>query len=76
MVSSDGIGLKPFSSNLNRGKWEKPSDYLFACFGLALKMDIFVDTYWFYFDTGSKYTESLNNKYIIYINNTIERFQN
>ncbi|XP_070853485.1 sodium- and chloride-dependent glycine transporter 2 isoform X2 [Drosophila suzukii] len=53
MVSSDGIGLNPFSSNLNRGKWEKPSDYLFACFGLALKMDIFVDTYWFYFDTGS-----------------------
>ncbi|XP_043950152.1 sodium- and chloride-dependent glycine transporter 1 isoform X1 [Drosophila biarmipes] len=49
--SSDGIGVTPFSSNLSRGKWEKPSDYLFACFGLALKMDIFVDSYWFYFDT-------------------------
>ncbi|XP_032569733.1 sodium- and chloride-dependent neutral and basic amino acid transporter B(0+) isoform X2 [Drosophila sechellia] len=45
-------GHKPFSPDLKRGKWEKPADYIFACFGLALKLDIFVASYWFFFDMG------------------------
>ncbi|XP_043646622.1 sodium- and chloride-dependent neutral and basic amino acid transporter B(0+)-like [Drosophila teissieri] len=50
--TSYDTGLKPFSPFLKRGKWEKPTDYLFACFGLALKLDIFVASYWFFFDMG------------------------
>ncbi|XP_017097654.2 sodium- and chloride-dependent glycine transporter 1-like [Drosophila bipectinata] len=50
--SSYGTGQKPFSPDLQRGTWEKPSDYLFACFGLAFKLDIFVASYWFFFDMG------------------------
>ncbi|XP_043642360.1 sodium- and chloride-dependent neutral and basic amino acid transporter B(0+)-like isoform X1 [Drosophila teissieri] len=50
--TSYDTGLKPFSPDLKRGKWEKPTDYLFACFGLALKLDIFVASYWFFFDMG------------------------
>nr|NP_609137.2 uncharacterized protein Dmel_CG13794 [Drosophila melanogaster]AAF52545.3 uncharacterized protein Dmel_CG13794 [Drosophila melanogaster]AAY55020.1 IP11961p [Drosophila melanogaster]AOQ14955.1 CG13794-PA [synthetic construct] len=45
-------GHKPFSPDLKRGKWDKPTDYIFACFGLALKLDIFVASYWFFFDMG------------------------
>ncbi|KMY88830.1 sodium- and chloride-dependent glycine transporter 1 [Drosophila simulans] len=43
---------KPFSPDLNRGNWEKPTDYIFACFGLALKLDIFVASYYFFFNMG------------------------
>ncbi|XP_017153894.1 sodium- and chloride-dependent neutral and basic amino acid transporter B(0+)-like [Drosophila miranda] len=50
--TSYGTGQKPFSPDLDRGKWEKPTDFLFACFGLALKLDIFVASYWFFFDMG------------------------
>ncbi|KAH8249667.1 hypothetical protein KR032_011275 [Drosophila birchii] len=50
--SSYGTGQKPFSPDLNRGKWEKPTDYIFACFGLALKLDLFSASYWFFFDLG------------------------
>ncbi|KAI8042936.1 sodium- and chloride-dependent glycine transporter 1 [Drosophila gunungcola] len=50
--TSYGSGLKPFTPDLNRGKWEKPTDYIFACFGLALKLDVFVASYWFFFDMG------------------------
>ncbi|KAH8240848.1 hypothetical protein KR026_006239 [Drosophila bipectinata] len=50
--SSYGTGQKPFIPDLHRGTWEKPSDYLFACFGLAFKLDIFVASYWFFFDMG------------------------
>ncbi|XP_017115969.1 sodium- and chloride-dependent glycine transporter 1 [Drosophila elegans] len=50
--TSYGSGLKPFTPDLNRGKWEKPTDYMFACFGLALKLDVFVASYWFFFDMG------------------------
>ncbi|KAH8353063.1 hypothetical protein KR084_008640 [Drosophila pseudotakahashii] len=50
--SSYGTGQKPFSSDLNRGRWEKPTDYIFACFGLALRMDIFDFTYWVRYDMG------------------------
>ncbi|KAH8413103.1 hypothetical protein KR009_007939 [Drosophila setifemur] len=45
-------GLKPFTPDPDRGMWEKPSDYIFACFGLALKLDVFVASYWFFFDMG------------------------
>ncbi|XP_023170470.2 sodium- and chloride-dependent glycine transporter 1 [Drosophila hydei] len=45
-------GRKPFKPDLSRGKWEKPTDFIYACFGLALKLDIFVISYWFYFDMG------------------------
>ncbi|KAH8281500.1 hypothetical protein KR054_000916 [Drosophila jambulina] len=50
--TSYGTGLKPFSPDQNRGKWEKPTDYIFACFGLALKLDLFAASYWFFFDMG------------------------
>ncbi|KAH8334119.1 hypothetical protein KR059_006803 [Drosophila kikkawai] len=50
--TSYGTGQKPFSPDQNRGKWEKPTDYLFACFGLALKLDLFTASYWFFFDMG------------------------
>nr|NP_609136.2 uncharacterized protein Dmel_CG13793 [Drosophila melanogaster]AAF52544.3 uncharacterized protein Dmel_CG13793 [Drosophila melanogaster] len=46
------MASKPFSPDLNRGNWEKPTDYIFACFGLALKLDIFVASFWFFFNTG------------------------
>ncbi|XP_016998143.2 sodium-dependent acetylcholine transporter-like [Drosophila takahashii] len=45
-------GQKPFSPDPNRGKWDKPKDFLFACFGLALKMDAFDYTYWVHNDMG------------------------
>lgn len=48
-------GRKPFKPDPNRGKWEKPTDFIYACFGLALKLDLFVISYWFYFDMGCKY---------------------
>ncbi|XP_070133757.1 sodium- and chloride-dependent glycine transporter 1-like isoform X2 [Drosophila bipectinata] len=50
--TSYGTGQKPFIPDLHRGTWEKPSDYLFACFGLAFKLDIFVATDLGYFDIG------------------------
>ncbi|XP_016924204.3 sodium- and chloride-dependent neutral and basic amino acid transporter B(0+) [Drosophila suzukii] len=50
--TSYGTGLKPFSPDLNRGKWEKPTDYIFACFGLALKLDVFAASYWYFFELG------------------------
>ncbi|XP_017060354.1 sodium- and chloride-dependent neutral and basic amino acid transporter B(0+)-like [Drosophila ficusphila] len=50
--TSYGTGLKPFTPDMDRGKWEKPTDYIFACFGLALKLDVFVASYWFFFDMG------------------------
>ncbi|XP_034472534.1 sodium-dependent proline transporter-like [Drosophila innubila] len=49
--SSYETGRKPFTPDLQRGKWEKPTDFIFACCGLALKLDIFVISYWFFFDT-------------------------
>ncbi|EDW03476.1 GH10485 [Drosophila grimshawi] len=45
-------GRRPFKPDLNRGKWEQPTDYIYACFGLALKLDSFVASYWFYYDMG------------------------
>ncbi|EDW65048.1 sodium- and chloride-dependent glycine transporter 1 [Drosophila virilis] len=45
-------GRRPFKPDLARGKWEKPTDYIYACFGLALKLDLFIVSYWFYFDMG------------------------
>ncbi|XP_064539515.1 sodium- and chloride-dependent glycine transporter 1-like isoform X1 [Drosophila montana] len=45
-------GRRPFKPDLNRGKWEKPTDFIYACFGLALKLDLFIVSYWFYFDMG------------------------
>ncbi|XP_060647927.1 sodium- and chloride-dependent glycine transporter 1-like [Drosophila nasuta] len=50
--SSYETGRKPFKPDLQRGKWEKPTDFIFACCGLALKLDIFVISYWLYFDMG------------------------
>ncbi|XP_016998154.2 sodium- and chloride-dependent neutral and basic amino acid transporter B(0+)-like [Drosophila takahashii] len=50
--TSYGTGQKPFSPDPNRGKWEKPTDFIFACFGLALKMDVFDFTYYFHYDMG------------------------
>nr|XP_016998145.2 sodium-dependent acetylcholine transporter-like isoform X2 [Drosophila takahashii] len=50
--SSYGSGRKPFSPDLNRGKWEKPTDYILACFGLGLKMDVFDLTFWEVNDMG------------------------
>ncbi|KAL7741149.1 hypothetical protein ACLKA6_018174 [Drosophila palustris] len=50
--SSYESGRKPFTPDLQRGKWEKPTDFIFACCGLALKLDIFVISYWFFFDMG------------------------
>ncbi|XP_037708834.1 sodium- and chloride-dependent neutral and basic amino acid transporter B(0+)-like isoform X2 [Drosophila subpulchrella] len=47
-----GTGKNNFSPDLNRGKWEKPTDYIFACLGLALKMDVFDITYYFHWDMG------------------------
>lgn len=47
-------GHKPFSPDLQRGKWEKPTDFIYACCGLALKLDLFVVSYWFFFDMGCK----------------------
>jgi len=52
--TSYGTGKKVFSPDLNRGKWEKPTDYIFACFGLALKLDVFAASYWYFFELGSK----------------------
>ncbi|XP_030565635.1 sodium- and chloride-dependent glycine transporter 1 [Drosophila novamexicana] len=45
-------GRRPFKPDLARGKWEKPTDFIYACFGLALKLDLFIVSYWFYFDMG------------------------
>ncbi|KAH8378507.1 hypothetical protein KR093_011745 [Drosophila rubida] len=50
--SSYESGRKPFTPDVQRGKWEKPSDFIYACCGLALKLDLFVVSYWFYFDMG------------------------
>ncbi|XP_039492070.1 sodium- and chloride-dependent neutral and basic amino acid transporter B(0+)-like [Drosophila santomea] len=50
--TSYAIGLKPFSPDPNRGKWDKPTDYLFACFGLALKLDVFVASFWMFYGMG------------------------
>ncbi|KAH8325888.1 hypothetical protein KR067_009725 [Drosophila pandora] len=50
--SSYGTGQKPFSPDLKRGTWEKPTDFIYACFGLAFKLDVFVASYWFFFDMG------------------------
>ncbi|XP_017067919.2 sodium- and chloride-dependent glycine transporter 1-like [Drosophila eugracilis] len=50
--TSYGTGLKPVSPYLSRGKWEKPTDYIFACFGLALKLDVFMASYWMFFNMG------------------------
>ncbi|XP_017069627.2 sodium- and chloride-dependent glycine transporter 1-like isoform X2 [Drosophila eugracilis] len=36
------------SPDLNRGKWEKPTDYIFACLGLALSPDIFAVFLWWF----------------------------
>ncbi|XP_044251079.1 sodium- and chloride-dependent glycine transporter 1-like isoform X2 [Drosophila takahashii] len=50
--TSYGIGPKPFSPDPNRGKWEKPTDYIFACVGLALKMEVFDFTYYEHYQLG------------------------
>ncbi|XP_044316058.1 sodium- and chloride-dependent glycine transporter 1-like [Drosophila rhopaloa] len=50
--TSYGSGLKPFTPDPSRGSWENPTDYIFACFGLSLKLDVFVASYWFFFDMG------------------------
>ncbi|XP_016998149.2 sodium- and chloride-dependent neutral and basic amino acid transporter B(0+)-like [Drosophila takahashii] len=50
--TSHGIGQKRFSPDLNRGKWEKSTDYIFACLGLGLKMDAFDFTYYVHKDMG------------------------
>nr|NP_001285712.1 uncharacterized protein Dmel_CG13795, isoform C [Drosophila melanogaster]NP_609138.3 uncharacterized protein Dmel_CG13795, isoform B [Drosophila melanogaster]AAF52546.4 uncharacterized protein Dmel_CG13795, isoform B [Drosophila melanogaster]AFH58721.1 FI17140p1 [Drosophila melanogaster]AHN54227.1 uncharacterized protein Dmel_CG13795, isoform C [Drosophila melanogaster] len=50
--TSYDTGHKPFSPDLNRGKWDKPTDFMFACFGLALKLDVFVASFWMFFDMG------------------------
>ncbi|XP_016928033.3 sodium- and chloride-dependent glycine transporter 1-like isoform X1 [Drosophila suzukii] len=47
-----GTGQKPFSSDLNRGKWERPTDYIFACLGLALKLDVFDFSYSLHYELG------------------------
>ncbi|XP_016944278.3 sodium- and chloride-dependent neutral and basic amino acid transporter B(0+) [Drosophila suzukii] len=47
-----GTGQKPFSPDLNRGKWERPTDYIFASVGLALKLDVFDFTYYLHYDLG------------------------
>jgi len=52
--TSYGTGQKAFSPDLNRGNWEKPTDYIFACIGLALKLDVFDTTYYTTHDMGSK----------------------
>ncbi|XP_044315822.1 sodium-dependent proline transporter-like [Drosophila rhopaloa] len=50
--TSYGSGLKPFTPDPSRGNWENPTDYIFACFGLSLKLDVFSFSYWFFFDMG------------------------
>ncbi|KAH8271014.1 hypothetical protein KR018_000170 [Drosophila ironensis] len=50
--SSYGTGQKPFAPDTNRGKWEKPTDFIFACLGLSFKLDILTATFWFFFDLG------------------------
>ncbi|XP_034472533.1 sodium-dependent proline transporter-like [Drosophila innubila] len=50
--SSYETGRKPFTPDMQRGKWEKPTDFIFACCGLALKLDIFVISYQLIFDMG------------------------
>ncbi|XP_037708838.1 sodium- and chloride-dependent neutral and basic amino acid transporter B(0+)-like isoform X2 [Drosophila subpulchrella] len=50
--TSYGTGKKVFSPDLNRGKWEKPTDYIFACVGLAMKMDVFDFMYYLLSDMG------------------------
>ncbi|EDV59241.1 sodium-dependent proline transporter [Drosophila erecta] len=50
--TSYASGTKPFSPDPKRGKWEKPTDYIFACFGLALKLDIFEISYQYFFNIG------------------------
>ncbi|XP_016963271.1 sodium-dependent noradrenaline transporter-like [Drosophila biarmipes] len=50
--TSYSTGQKAFSPDQNRGKWEKPTDYIFACVGLALKMDVFDITYYLHRDMG------------------------
>ncbi|KAH8411965.1 hypothetical protein KR222_003895 [Zaprionus bogoriensis] len=50
--SSYESGRKPFSPDQRRGKWENPTDYIFACCGLALKLDLYLVSYWWFFDLG------------------------
>ncbi|XP_070853499.1 sodium- and chloride-dependent neutral and basic amino acid transporter B(0+)-like isoform X2 [Drosophila suzukii] len=50
--TSYDTGKKVFSPDLNRGKWEKPTDYIFACVGLAMKMDVFDFMYYLLSDMG------------------------
>ncbi|KAH8271017.1 hypothetical protein KR018_000171 [Drosophila ironensis] len=50
--SSYGTGQKPFAPDTNRGKWEKPTDFIFACLGLSFKLDVLTATFWFFFDMG------------------------
>ncbi|EDV31362.1 uncharacterized protein Dana_GF14589 [Drosophila ananassae] len=50
--SSYVTGQKPFSPDLKRGTWEKPSDFIYACLGLAFKLDILVASHWYFFDMG------------------------
>ncbi|XP_043646459.1 sodium-dependent noradrenaline transporter-like isoform X1 [Drosophila teissieri] len=50
--TSYDIGLKLFSPDPNRGRWDKPTDYIFACFGLALKLDVFLASYWMFYGMG------------------------
>ncbi|XP_016963054.1 sodium- and chloride-dependent glycine transporter 1-like [Drosophila biarmipes] len=47
-----GTGQKHFSPDLNRGKWERPSDYIFVSVGLALKLDVFDFTYYSHYNLG------------------------
>ncbi|XP_041675542.1 sodium- and chloride-dependent transporter XTRP3-like [Drosophila eugracilis] len=37
------MGPKSASPNLGRGQWENPTDYIFACLGLMLNMNIYSD---------------------------------
>ncbi|KAH8353300.1 hypothetical protein KR084_010165 [Drosophila pseudotakahashii] len=50
--TSYDAGLRPFSADPNRGKWENPTDYIFACFGLALKLDVISSTHFVTRDMG------------------------
>ncbi|XP_043646475.1 sodium-dependent dopamine transporter-like isoform X3 [Drosophila teissieri] len=58
--TSYDIGLKLFSPDPNRGRWDKPTDYIFACFGLALKLDVFLASYWMFYGMG-------NSRWLIYL---------
>ncbi|XP_030384886.1 sodium- and chloride-dependent glycine transporter 1-like [Scaptodrosophila lebanonensis] len=45
-------GRHPFKPDLLRGKWEQPHDFVFACLGLGLKLDVFSASYWYFYDMG------------------------